>query len=120
MKRTASIRNQVIARDQVCQRCNVDHDLQHHHVIPLCEGGADTSDNCIALCSYCHRELHLLGIPRHLLGRWLVTPRASVVMAALIDQEKLGDISMETFVRACESTEEVFVRLWNMEAKDAP
>ena len=32
--------------------------LEVHHVIPLSSGGADTTDNCVALCPNCHRELH--------------------------------------------------------------
>ena len=114
--RTASVRSRVIARDGECRRCGLDHDIQHHHVVPLSSGGADTVENCVALCSYCHRELHLLGIPSQMIERWLLTPRASIVMSGLISQEKLdGDISLETFVRACEGTEATFVALWNME-----
>jgi len=32
--------------------------LETHHVIPLCEGGADTVANVIALCANDHRRAH--------------------------------------------------------------
>jgi hypothetical protein len=32
--------------------------LEVHHVRPLAEGGPDTVDNAIAVCTNCHRELH--------------------------------------------------------------
>lgn len=32
--------------------------LEVHHVIPLADGGADTTENCIAVCPNCHRAFH--------------------------------------------------------------
>ncbi|WP_428943811.1 HNH endonuclease [Pantoea sp. FN060301] len=32
--------------------------LEVHHVIPLSLAGADTTNNCVALCPNCHRALH--------------------------------------------------------------
>lgn len=32
--------------------------LESHHIVRLCEGGADTPQNTAALCANCHRELH--------------------------------------------------------------
>lgn len=32
--------------------------LEVHHLIQLADGGADTINNCIAICPNCHRELH--------------------------------------------------------------
>lgn len=32
--------------------------LEVHHVIPLSKGGADTPENCVALCPNCHRAIH--------------------------------------------------------------
>ncbi len=32
--------------------------LEHHHVIPLAEGGPDTVENSVALCPNCHRMCH--------------------------------------------------------------
>lgn len=33
--------------------------LEVHHIVPLYDGGADTLDNCAALCPNCHRAIHL-------------------------------------------------------------
>lgn len=33
--------------------------LEVHHVWSLAQGGPDTTDNAVALCPNCHRELHL-------------------------------------------------------------
>lgn len=33
--------------------------LEVHHVLPLAEGGPDTTDNAVAVCPNCHKELHL-------------------------------------------------------------
>lgn len=35
--------------------------LEVHHVRTLAEGGADTTDNAVALCPTCHRLLHFAG-----------------------------------------------------------
>lgn len=32
--------------------------LEVHHLVPLSQGGADDTDNAIALCPNCHREAH--------------------------------------------------------------
>ncbi|WP_029592008.1 HNH endonuclease signature motif containing protein [Franconibacter pulveris] len=32
--------------------------LEVHHVVPLADGGADTTENCIAVCPNCHRAFH--------------------------------------------------------------
>lgn len=32
--------------------------LEVHHLIQLADGGADTINNCVAICPNCHRELH--------------------------------------------------------------
>ncbi|AQT04739.1 hypothetical protein A0U91_07080 [Acetobacter persici] len=35
--------------------------LETHHIKPLAEGGADTVENCVALCPNCHRAIHSSG-----------------------------------------------------------
>lgn len=35
--------------------------LEVHHVISLSSGGADTVENCVALCPNCHRAMHHSG-----------------------------------------------------------
>jgi hypothetical protein len=51
----------------ICERClnkapfnkdNGEPYLEVHHIQPLSEDGADTIDNCIALCPNCHRHAH--------------------------------------------------------------
>lgn len=32
--------------------------LETHHIVPLAEGGPDTTENCAAVCPNCHRALH--------------------------------------------------------------
>lgn len=33
-------------------------DGEAHHIIPLCEGGADVFENLTLLCSECHKKKH--------------------------------------------------------------
>ena len=35
--------------------------LEVHHVVPLAQGGPDTTENTVAICPNCHRALHLSG-----------------------------------------------------------
>lgn len=51
--RKGSVRNIVIKRDIVCQKCG-DGASDVHHIIPLCYGGRDSADNCVLLCFTCH------------------------------------------------------------------
>lgn len=53
--------------DGMCERCDspapfIKEDgtpfLEVHHVRRLADGGPDTTDNAVALCPNCHRELH--------------------------------------------------------------
>ena len=53
----------------VCQLCgqaapftdkNGDPYLEAHHVIWLSRGGADSTDNTVALCPNCHTRMHIL------------------------------------------------------------
>lgn len=54
--------------DGICQDCNQpapfvnkltgEPFLETHHIIPLAQGGTDTTDNTIAICPNCHRKRH--------------------------------------------------------------
>ena len=33
-------------------------DLHAHHIVPISEGGSNTLENLITLCSDCHKERH--------------------------------------------------------------
>ncbi|MDT8924766.1 HNH endonuclease signature motif containing protein [Pseudomonas taiwanensis] len=66
-ERSALVRQRVLARSGgFCEYCaergflkaNGDIYLETHHVVGLCEGGADTEANVIALCPNHHREAH--------------------------------------------------------------
>ena len=45
-----------------CELCNKKvrktHYLQHHHIIPIKEGGKNTLGNIIILCLFCHADVH--------------------------------------------------------------
>ena len=34
--------------------------LEVHHIVPLSEGGEDSTENVVALCPNCHRKIHIL------------------------------------------------------------
>ena len=53
-----------------CQFCGADapfldrnHEpyLEEHHIKRLADGGTDTIDNIVAICSNCHRRMHVLN-----------------------------------------------------------
>lgn len=41
-----------------CQHCNVQSNLQVHHIIPRSKGGSNAVGNGITLCKECHYKLH--------------------------------------------------------------
>ncbi len=41
-----------------CAECGADEDLSLHHVVPLNEGGDNSMENLILLCSECHQKKH--------------------------------------------------------------
>ena len=45
-----------------CALCGVTEGLEHHHVVPRSEGGADVEENLLTLCGTHHGMLH--GIRR--------------------------------------------------------
>ena len=66
-ERSAEVRQLVMVRSEGrCEWCNEPgfkkHDgqiyLESHHVVPLCEDGADSITNVIALCPNDHRRAH--------------------------------------------------------------
>ena len=53
---TASIRKKYGYR---CTQCGAqDVELHVHHVVPLSLGGNNDPDNLVALCDYCHSQIH--------------------------------------------------------------
>ncbi len=68
-KRNPDVVVEVLLRaNGICERCNKPAPfirisdntpyLEVHHLEPLAAGGGDTTENAIALCPNCHRELH--------------------------------------------------------------
>jgi 5-methylcytosine-specific restriction endonuclease McrA len=56
------LRFQMLERDGwKCQHCGRRDQLQIHHLVRRSQSGADCEENLIALCSNCHRSLHLKG-----------------------------------------------------------
>ena len=58
-KLSKSVRENVYDRDHYrCCFCGVGYSLHLHHVVYRSEGGPDTGDNLITLCSDHHQEVH--------------------------------------------------------------
>ena len=38
--------------------------LETHHIEWLCNGGADTIENTVALCPNCHKKMHVVDDPQ--------------------------------------------------------
>ncbi len=47
--------------------------LESHHIEWLSNGGKDTIENCIALCSNCHRKMHILDLKENVNKLKLIT-----------------------------------------------
>ena len=59
----AKMRTLVLQRDGMrCQICGRMQQLEVHHLQFRSRGGTDNLDNLVAMCSACHRQLHL-GYP---------------------------------------------------------
>lgn len=58
----AGYREAVKRRDRVCQVCGTSggrgNPLTIHHKKPKCQGGKDTTENCVLWCLKCHRAYH--------------------------------------------------------------
>lgn len=61
----ASVAREAKARDDfTCQKCGYQRESVHaHHIVPTSEGGPDTIDNIVTLCSRCHRYAPDHGLP---------------------------------------------------------
>ena len=56
--------NEVLERDHhECQVCKSKNKLQVHHIIKQKNGGKNTMDNLVTLCSSCHRHIEIGDIP---------------------------------------------------------
>lgn len=58
-----------------CKRCGrLRGELNRHHIEPSSEGGADTPDNLITLCTSCHLEWHQIAEGMIPFYEWLSMP----------------------------------------------
>jgi len=97
-RRNSTFATRVIARDGECQKCGSAKNLQAHHIIPISVGGADDSNNGVALCAECHAKKHP-DVPQELFfikacGEWESGEWNATTLAA-----RLG-VSARTITRA--------------------
>lgn len=53
---TLKVRNVALKRARFrCERCWDDSELEFHHITPIVYGGKSSLENCVVLCSECHR-----------------------------------------------------------------
>jgi hypothetical protein len=45
-------------KHQACFFCGSNENLEHHHIIPVSEGGDNSHQNLISLCFSCHKKVH--------------------------------------------------------------
>ena len=64
---SAKLRKEVIKRQRGrCADCEEKTRLQIHHILPQCQGGEDTIENGVGLCTSCHRKADELAIRGHI------------------------------------------------------
>ena len=51
-----SVRNSVLIRDGVCQKCGSSEKLEIDHIVPVSKGGTSVEDNLQVLCRSCNRR----------------------------------------------------------------
>lgn len=52
-------------KHQVCFFCGSNENLEHHHIIPVSEGGDNSYQNLISLCFSCHKKVHRMRSMEH-------------------------------------------------------
>lgn len=63
-----TVRQAVLVRDKWrCRCCGTPDKVDVHHIRFRSRGGADSTDNCCALCRVCHAEMHAYRL--HIEGR---------------------------------------------------
>jgi 5-methylcytosine-specific restriction endonuclease McrA len=48
----------------ICHRHDARHGVAVVHIVPLIQGGTDSIDNAIAVCTSCRAEIHQRDLPR--------------------------------------------------------
>lgn len=96
-------RREVYRRDGYrCALCDSSQGLQVHHAIARGEGGTDSPQNLITLCSYCHSHAHGPPALRHAHNRAGNRPGVPGVSGRLLRPglEPLGEGPLVRRVRA--------------------
>lgn len=47
---------------EICNICGSTENLESHHLVEVCEGGAADTFNIVILCRSCHSEWHNEGL----------------------------------------------------------
>ena len=66
--------NEILDRDAwKCKHCKYRQNLHVHHIVYRSQGGEDTPENLVTLCSQCHEAIHNgnLGIFGNEEGRFM-------------------------------------------------
>lgn len=94
----AAARKATIARDGGrCQKCQLDGDLEVHHIKERTFGGTDDLENLITLCHDCHCEWTFCQPPLEFpFDMWLAMPPARFVVVVL-SKKWPADIDAESF-----------------------
>lgn len=57
-KLNVATKNLIFKRSQgFCECCGMDITADNHHILEVCKDGSDNSDNLLALCPSCHRQI---------------------------------------------------------------
>ena len=57
-----------VKKGSCCRICKCEEKLEHHHIIPLSEGGANIRQNLVVLCRKHHDDVHNNGLKLNLKG----------------------------------------------------
>ena len=60
-----------IHQDEGGERCSSDRWVQIHHIHPVSEGGSNALENLATLCSFHHRLVHQMRVPRDRQRGWI-------------------------------------------------
>jgi len=53
------VRERVIKqRGNKCEKCGYKGYVEHHHIVPIKDGGSNNNANILLLCEKCHAETH--------------------------------------------------------------
>ena len=68
-----------------CEKCGCLTNLKVYPAVPFAAGGADSLDNVVVLCLYCHREMCQMKAGGFDFRAWLSLPPAPVVAKMVLE-----------------------------------